>query len=457
MDIRVEERRILLILSQEEGTSSTSVLAADTFEIELGDWRTPFLKYFLHGYLPLDSSERSRIRKRSINYTCINDALYRRSCDGILLRCLDGNEVIDVLDEVHAGICGAHQSNPKLHYQLRHLGYYWPTMFDDSMKFTKKCHQCQIHANFIHQPHEPIHPTKMSWPFEMWGMDVVGPIHPPSSKGHRFILAATDYFSKWSEVIALKEVKAENVEDFIRNNLTYCFGVPSRIISNNGTSFNNRQLEKLFAKFKIKHHFSIAYNPFANGQAEAFNKILCKLLKRVVSQNKKQWHEKLLNDVRAYRTTTCTSTGMTPYSLVYGGEAVLPLKVQITSLRVAIHEKLMDDEAVKLCLNELDNAEEKQLRALQNLEAYQARMTRSFDKRLKRRSFKEGDLVLAVVRPMNITHHLQAKFEPKWEGPFIVKDVYSSGAYRIISLDGEYYLPPINGKFLKRYYAKKRK
>jgi hypothetical protein len=75
------------------------------------------------------------------------------------------------------------------------------------MKFAKKCHQCQIHADFIHQPHEPIHPTKMSWPFEMWGMDVIGPIHPPSSKGHRFILAATDYFSKWSEVVALKVVK----------------------------------------------------------------------------------------------------------------------------------------------------------------------------------------------------------------------------------------------------------
>jgi hypothetical protein len=177
------------------------------------------------------------------------------------------------------------------------------------------------------------------------------------------------------------------------------------------------------------------------------------LLKKVVSQNKKQWHEKLLNNVWAYRTTTRTSTGMTHYSLVYGGEAVLPLEVQITSLRVAIHEKLTDDEAAKLHLNELDNAEEKRLRALQNLEAYQARMTRAFDKRLKRISFKKGGLVLAVVRPMNITHHMQAKFEPKWEAPFVVKDVYSSGAYRIIFPDGEYYLPPINGKFMKRYYA----
>jgi hypothetical protein len=144
---------------------------------------------------------------------------------------------------------------------------------------------------------------------------------------------------------------------------------------------------------------------------------------------------------------------MTPYSLVYGGEAVLPLEVQITSLRVVIHEKLMDDEVAKLCLNELDDAEEKRLRALQNLEAYQARMTRVFDKRLKRRSFKERDLVLAVVRPMNITHHMQVKFELKWEGPFVLNDVYSNGAYQIILTDGEYYPQPINGKLLKRYYT----
>ena len=180
---------------------------------------------------------------------------------------------------------------------------------------------------------------------------------------------------------------------------------------------------------------------------------MCKLLKKVVSQNKKQWHEKLLTALWAYRTTTRTPTGMTPYSLVYGGEAVLPLEVQIASLRVAINEKLTEDESIKLRFSELDNLEEKRLRALQNLEAYQARMSRAFDKRLKRRSFKQGDLVLAVVRPMNIIHRMEAKFEPKWEDPFVVKDVYSSGAYRIISPDGEYCPPPINGKYLKCYYA----
>ena len=453
MDVRVEECRILPILAEEEEMTTSVAMTANVYEIEVGDWRSPFLEYLLHGYLPLDSAERSRVRKRSVHYTCINDTLYRRSFDGILLRCLAGNEILEALNEVHAGVCGAHQSGPKLYYQLRHLGYYWPTMFDDAMKFAKRCHECQVHGNFIHQPHESLHPTNIAWPFEMWGMDIVGPINPPSSKGHKFILAATDYFSKWAELIPLKEDKGEHVEHFIRTHLIYRFGVPSRIMSDNGGPFKNKHVDKLCSKFKIIHHYSTAYNPAANGQAEAFNKTLCKLLKKVVSRNKREWHEKLLEALWAYRTTTRTPTGMTPYSLVFGGEAVLPLEVQITSLRVAIQEKLSEEEAIKLRLEELEMLEGKRLQALQNLEAYQARMSRAFDKRVKRRSFKQGDLVLAVIRPMNVTRRMGGKFEPKWEGPYIIKEVYSSGAYRIISPDGKYCPPPINGKFLKRYYA----
>jgi len=124
-DIHVEERRVLPIFNeQEEDLLPASSMTIEACEIETGDWRTPFLDYLLHGYLPLDSSVMSRVRKRSINYTCINDTLYRRSCDGILLRCLAGKEVVEALNEVHAGGCGAHQSRPKLHYQLKHLGYY---------------------------------------------------------------------------------------------------------------------------------------------------------------------------------------------------------------------------------------------------------------------------------------------------------------------------------------------
>ena len=74
------------------------------------------------------------------------------------------------------------------------------------MEYAKKCEDCQFHANIIRQPPEPLHPTVASWPFYAWGLDVVGPL-PKSLKWHLYILAATDYFSKWAEAIALKEVK----------------------------------------------------------------------------------------------------------------------------------------------------------------------------------------------------------------------------------------------------------
>jgi len=103
-----------------------------------------------------------------------------------------------VLKEAHDGMSGAHQPGPKLKDRLHRFRYYWPTMIVDAIKYARRCKACQIHVDFIHQPPELLHPTVASWPFETWGIDVIGSISPSSTKGHRFILAITDYFSKWA-------------------------------------------------------------------------------------------------------------------------------------------------------------------------------------------------------------------------------------------------------------------
>ena len=99
-------------------------------------------------------------------------------------------------------------------------------MIPDAITYAKRCHACQVHGDFIHQAPEHLRSTASTWPFEMWGMAVVGPINPPSSKGHRFILAITDYFSKWAEAIPLREVKAYDVIKFVKHHVIYRFGVP---------------------------------------------------------------------------------------------------------------------------------------------------------------------------------------------------------------------------------------
>ncbi|XP_038896306.1 uncharacterized protein LOC120084576 [Benincasa hispida] len=101
------------------------------------------------------------------------------------------------------------------------------------MDYEKKFKAYQDHANFIHQPPKPLHPTIASWPFEAWGPDLVSAITPKSSAGHSCILAATDYFSRWAEAVALREAKKENVVDFIRTHIIYRYGIPHRIVTDN--------------------------------------------------------------------------------------------------------------------------------------------------------------------------------------------------------------------------------
>src|SRR5436853_6433324 len=154
------------------------------------------------------------------------------------------------------------------------MGYYWPKMMSDAKDYAKKCHECQIHGNFKHQALSHLASTEATWPFESWGIDVMGPIHPPSSKGHRFILAITDYFSKWAEAIPLREVKATDVVKFIKHYVIYRYGVPRRIVHDNGPQFLSLPSPVSAISSESRAYPLTAYYPSANGDAEAFNKII---------------------------------------------------------------------------------------------------------------------------------------------------------------------------------------
>ena len=179
-------------------------------------------------------------------------------------------------------------------YQIKRLGYYWPTMVQDAIKFAKACQVCQIHGDFIHQPPQLFHPSILSWPFHTWGLDVIGPFKPSSSRGHIFILATTDYFSKWAEAIPLKEVRAKQVADFIKTYLIYRYGVPYKIISDNALYFKNQVMIRLAEKYKFRYSFLLNYNPSSNSQVEAFNKVNHKIQKKMVPRTRRDWCEQLI-------------------------------------------------------------------------------------------------------------------------------------------------------------------
>lgn len=141
-------------------------------------------------------------------------------------------------------------------------------------------------------------------------------------------------------------------------------------------------------------------------------KQLRNLLSKVVSKSKRDWHEKLGETLWAYRITYKTTTQSTPYSLVYGVKVVLPLELEVPSLRIAIQEGLAKDEKDKFHLAELEALDEKRLQAQQTLECYQA-------------------LLLTSIRQKSATS-FRSKFSSKWDGPYVVQEVYTNGAYKIV-------------------------
>ena len=186
------------------------------------------------------------------------------------------------------------------------------------------------------------------------------------------------------------------------------------------------------------------------GAVEAANKnikrILCKMI-----ETSRDWSEKLPFALWAYRTSFRTSTGATPYSLVYGMEAVLPVEIEMGSLRVALEQQISKAEWVQSRLDQLILLDERRLRAADHIQAYQRKMACTFKKRVKPRPVQRGDLVLRVLRIL-VTDH-KGKFKPNWSEPYIIRELNPDGAAWLMDLDGNQFSNPANVDQLKKFYV----
>jgi transposase InsO family protein len=165
-------------------------------------------------------------------------------------------------------------------------------------------------------------------------MDMIGKINPPPSRGHQFILAITDYFTKWVEAVPMKSVASKDVINFVKEHVIHRFGIPQTITTDGGSVFISEEFKKFAADMGIKLIRSSPYYAQANGQAEASNQSLIKLIKRKIDEYPKRWHEVLSEVLWAYRISCHGATKTSPYHLVYGQEAILPWEITAGSRRV---------------------------------------------------------------------------------------------------------------------------
>uniref|UniRef100_A0A2N9I7Z0 RNA-directed DNA polymerase n=1 Tax=Fagus sylvatica TaxID=28930 RepID=A0A2N9I7Z0_FAGSY len=382
------------------------------------------------------------------------EPLFRKGFHGEPLRCLSLSESQMVMKETHAGECGEHQGKKRLYQCLLTLGYYWPTMKKDAADFVKTCHTCQVQANLIHS-----HPTGLQnmttpWPFHTWGLDLIGPINPASG-GCIWILVATEYFTKWVEAIPLRKATGAAVANFIREHIITRFGIPYKLITDNGTPFINKDVREMLEHYRVKHRRSTPYYPQGNGQAEATNRMLLRILSKMVFDYGNDWKAHLADVLWAYRSSPKTATGFTPFSLVYGTDTISPTELVVPSPRVMQGSELEVDanicaEARMADLEGLDEARD--LAKAKSQRNYQ-KMANVYSKALRVRIFAEGQMVLRAAEFVRRNLPSPSKFSPNWDGPYIIREAHGSGYYRLSKSDGTALADPINGKWLKHYYS----
>ncbi|GJS33306.1 reverse transcriptase domain-containing protein [Tanacetum coccineum] len=248
-------------------------------------------------------------------------------------------------------------------------------------------------------------------PYLFKGIDFMGPF--PKSNKFEYILVAVEYISKWAKAQALPTNDARVVITFLKK--LFCnFGMLKALISDRGTHFCNKMMEKTMKRYGVSHRFSTSYHPQTSGQVENTNRALKRIIVKTVKDNPAIWSRKLDDALWVFRTTYKTPTGTTPYKLVYGKNCHLPFEIE--------HRAYW---ALKNCNPYLIVAGEKQMFQLHELD------------KLIHQAYENSRLY-------------KPKLKSRWLGPYVVKHQYPSGYVELYGKDEKTFI--VNSHRLKLYH-----
>jgi hypothetical protein len=270
-----------------------------------------------------ENPEAKILLKQFSRLTVIDDVLYRRMSDPVMgsvqQTVLPSTLRPDILFELHDRM--GHQGIDRT-FQLLRQRVYWPKMLTDVQDYVAHCSVCQLAKD----KHTPIPSTTIVThrPLEILAIDFVK-LSPTSQSGFSNVLVLTDCFTKFTQAFPTKKQDSLTVARILLNDWFCRFGVPERIHSDQGRSFECHLIKDLCSLYGIHKSRTTPYHPQGNGQVERFNKTMFSLLRTLAAEHKRSWDLYLHELIMVYNMTPHTSTGFSPYFLLYGREPRLPI------------------------------------------------------------------------------------------------------------------------------------
>ena len=298
------------------------------------------------------------------------------------------------------------------------LTCYWPNMSTSAALFCRNCNVCAVCKNPRPLPRAELSHVKAGEPFETIAQDIMGPL-PTTVNNNKYILVIGDYFTKWLEIIPLPNITAQTVAVALVERIFVRFGAPEKIHSDQGSQFCSQLFLEMFTQFDVKKTRTTPYHPMCDGMIERANRTIQVMLRAFIdSADCDSWDERLPLVQLAYNTSEHNSTRYTPFFLLFGREARLPLSMICPSAYTLPSSITHTSYAVWL----RDRLTAAYRLVRKHLDVGHRRAKTNYDLKANADALKVGQFVW-------LYRHPQAGDSPKlfryWDGPWQVSGVHS--------------------------------
>ena len=328
-----------------------------------------------------------------------------------------------VLEETHDGLCGGHLGEEKTFQKLK-LTHYWPGYWNSVREWCRTCAACASRKTPAPKNKAPLQSIVVGSPMQMVAVDILGPL-PQTQSGNKYILVAGDYFTKWIEAYAIPNQEAITIAQKLLDEMFCRFSLPEKLHSDQGRQFESEIVKQLCRLLKIEKSRTTSYHPQSDGFVERFNRTLLNLLSTSSGQHQSEWDMNLRKVCLAYNTSVQSTTGYSPFYLMFGREARLPIDIgheQPTS-EVPAHQQYGQY---------VQKQSEAFLRAFEvvrkNVSMKQCHQRQLYNRKIHGDPFSVGDLVW-LFNPATGKGQSRKLLRP-WTGPYRVQCKLSDVTYR---------------------------
>ena len=376
------------------------------------------------------SREHARLLQQWDQLVMKNNLLYRRyeddkgSCQHLqlviprVLRRL-------ILKELHGGVSGGHLGEQKTTNRLKER-FYWPGYSQDVQMWCRNCAACATRKTPAPKARAPLVNIQAGYPLQLIAMDIMGPF-PDNGSGNSYILVVSDYFTRWVEAYAIPNQEATTVAVKLVEEFFCRFSIPERLHSDQGRQFESLLIADICRLLQIHKSRTTPYHPQSDGLVERMNRTILSMLAVCAKDHPSDWERYLHQVCLAYNSSVHPTTGYTPFFLMFGRQARLPVDLTINMNHSTATSPDQYSEKLQLALQEAhDNVKQETGRQLQHQKEI-------YDRKVHGPALEKGDIVW--LHSSVVPRNKSKKLHHPWTGPYEVVTKLSDVTYRIRDIE----------------------